>query len=94
MDKEIIELLEKEIKLVNQSKLKVIIGVGLLITNIVLLLMGVLNISTLIFTLILLFSYQIFFLLIKIINKYNKSYGKVSIMGYGKLWGWRVYGTI
>tara|TARA_R110000737_G_scaffold145005_1_gene175154 strand:+ start:1509 stop:1787 length:279 start_codon:yes stop_codon:yes gene_type:complete len=56
MDKEIIELLEKEIKLVNQSKLKVIIGVGLLITNIVLLLMGVLNISTLIFTLILLFS--------------------------------------
>ena len=56
MDKEIIELLEKEIKLVNQSKLKVIIGIGLLTANIVLLLMGILEISTLIFTLILLFS--------------------------------------
>ena len=56
MDKEIKELLEKEIKLVNQSGLKVIVGVGLLTANIVLLLMGVLEISTLIFTLILLFS--------------------------------------
>ena len=56
MDKEIKELLEKEIKLVNQSKLKVIVGVGLLTANIVLLLMGILEIPTLIFTLILLFS--------------------------------------
>jgi len=56
MDKEIKDLLEKEIKLVNQSRLKVIVGVGLLTANIVLLLMGILDISTLIFTLILLFS--------------------------------------
>ena len=56
MDKEIKDLLEKEIKSVNQSRLKVIIGVGLLTANIVLLLMGILEISTLIFTLILLFS--------------------------------------
>ena len=56
MDKEIKDLLEKEIKLVNQSRLKVIVGVGLLTANIVLLLMGILEISTLIFTLILLFS--------------------------------------
>ena len=56
MDKEIKELLEKEIKSVKQSRLKVIVGVGLLIANIVLLLMGILDISTLIFTLILLFS--------------------------------------
>ena len=56
MDKEIKELLEKEIKLVNQSKLKVIVGVGLLTANIVLLLMGILEIPTLIFTLILAFS--------------------------------------
>jgi len=56
MDKEIKELLEKEIKSVNQSRLKVIIGVGLLIANIILLLMGLLDISTLIFTLILIFS--------------------------------------
>tara|TARA_R110000823_G_scaffold54575_1_gene133941 strand:- start:195 stop:473 length:279 start_codon:yes stop_codon:yes gene_type:complete len=56
MDKEIKELLEKEIKSVNQSRLKVIIGVGLLTANIVLLLMGLLDISTLIFTLILIFS--------------------------------------
>ena len=56
MEKEIKDLLEKEIKLVNQSKLKVIIGIGLLTANIVLLLMGILEISTLIFTLILLFS--------------------------------------
>ena len=56
MDKEIKELLEKEIKSVNQSRLKVIIGVGLLTANIVLLLMGILEISTLIFTLILIFS--------------------------------------
>ena len=56
MDKEIKDLLEKEIKSVNQSRLKVIVGVGLLTANIVLLLMGILDISTLIFTLILLFS--------------------------------------
>ena len=56
MDKEIKDLLEKEIKSVKQSRLKVIVGVGLLTTNIVLLLMGILDISTLIFTLILLFS--------------------------------------
>ena len=56
MEKEIKDLLEKEIKSVNQSRLKVIIGVGLLTANIVLLLMGILEISTLIFTLILLFS--------------------------------------
>ena len=56
MEKEIKDLLEKEIKSVNQSRLKVIIGVGLLTANIVLLLMGILDISTLIFTLILLFS--------------------------------------
>jgi len=56
MDKEIKDLLEKEIKLVKQSRLKVIVGVGLLTANIVLLLMGILDISTLIFTLILLFS--------------------------------------
>jgi len=56
MDKEIKDLLEKEIKSVNQSRLKVIIGVGLLTANIVLLLMGILEIPTLIFTLILLFS--------------------------------------
>jgi len=56
MDKEIKDLLEKEIKSVNQSRLKVIIGVGLLTANIVLLLMGLLDISTLIFTLILIFS--------------------------------------
>ena len=56
MNKEIKDLLEKEIKSVNQSRLKVIVGVGLLAANIVLLLMGVLEISTLIFTLILLFS--------------------------------------
>jgi len=56
MDKEIKDLLEKEIKSVNQSRLKVIIGVGLLIANIILLLMGLLDISTLIFTLILIFS--------------------------------------
>ena len=56
MEKEIKDLLEKEIKSVNQSRLKVIIGVGLLTANIVLLLMGILEISTLIFTLILIFS--------------------------------------
>ena len=56
MEKEIKDLLEKEIKSVNQSRLKVIVGVGLLTANIVLLLMGILEISTLIFTLILLFS--------------------------------------
>jgi len=56
MDKEIKDLLEKEIKSVKQSRLKVIVGVGLLTANIVLLLMGILEISTLIFTLILLFS--------------------------------------
>ena len=56
MDKEIKDLLEKEIKSVKQSRLKVIVGVGLLTANIVLLLMGILDISTLIFTLILLFS--------------------------------------
>ena len=56
MEKEIKDLLEKEIKSVNQSRLKVIVGVGLLTVNIVLLLMGILEISTLIFTLILLFS--------------------------------------
>ena len=56
MDKEIKDLLEKEIKSVKQSRLKVIVGVGLLTVNIVLLLMGILDISTLIFTLILLFS--------------------------------------
>jgi len=56
MDKEIKDLLEKEIKSVNQSRLKVIIGVGLLTANIILLLMGLLDISTLIFTLILIFS--------------------------------------
>ena len=56
MDKEIKDLLEKEIKSVNQSRLKVIVGVGLLTANIVLLLMGILEISTLIFTLILIFS--------------------------------------
>jgi|TARA_R110002012_G_scaffold307638_1_gene513242 hypothetical protein len=56
MEKEIKELLEKEIKLVNQSRLKVIIGGGLLTTNIILLLMGLLEIPTLIFTLILAFS--------------------------------------
>ena len=56
MEKEIKDLLEKEIKSVNQSRLKVIVGVGLLTANIVLLLMGILDISTLIFTLILLFS--------------------------------------
>ena len=48
--------MDKEIKSVNQSRLKVIVGVGLLTANIVLLLMGILEISTLIFTLILLFS--------------------------------------
>jgi len=56
MEKEIKDLLEKEIKSVKQSRLKVIVGVGLLTANIVLLLMGILEISTLIFTLILLFS--------------------------------------
>ena len=56
MEKEIKDLLEKEIKSVNQSRLKVIIGVELLTANIVLLLMGLLDISTLIFTLILIFS--------------------------------------
>ena len=56
MDKEIKDLLEKEIKSVKQSRLKVIVGVGLLTANIVLLLMGILEISTLIFTLILIFS--------------------------------------
>ena len=56
MEKEIKDLLEKEIKSVNQSRLKVIVGVGLLTANIVLLLMGILEIPTLIFTLILLFS--------------------------------------
>jgi len=56
MDKEIKDLLEKEIKSVKQSRLKVIVGVGLLTANIVLLLMGILEIPTLIFTLILLFS--------------------------------------
>ena len=56
MEKEIKDLLEKEIKSVNQSRLKVIVGVGLLTANIVLLLMGILEISTLIFTLILIFS--------------------------------------
>ena len=56
MEKEIKELLEKEIKLVNQSRSKVIIGGGLLTTNIILLLMGILEIPTLIFTLILAFS--------------------------------------
>ena len=56
MDKEIKDLLEKEIKSVKQSRLKVIVGVGLLTANIVLLLMGILEISTLILTLILIFS--------------------------------------
>ena len=44
MEKEIKDLLEKEIKSVNQSRLKVIVGVGLLTANIVLLLMGILEI--------------------------------------------------
>jgi len=56
MKKEIRSLLKKEIKEVNQSRLKIIVGVGLLIVNIVLLLMGMLEISTLILTLILIFS--------------------------------------
>ena len=55
-NKEIKSLLSKEIKEVNQSRLKIIVGVGLLIVNIVLLLMGMLEISTLILTLILIFS--------------------------------------
>ena len=36
MDSEVKELLKKEIKLVNQSKFKVGVGVGLLLTNLML----------------------------------------------------------
>ena len=55
MDKEIKELLEKEIKLVNQSKLKVIVGVGLLLTNLMLVVFSLLDIYTLVFSIILLY---------------------------------------
>ena len=55
MDKEIKELLEKEIKLVNQSKLKVIVGVGLLLTNLILVMFSLLDIYTLVFSIILLY---------------------------------------
>ena len=55
MEKEVKELLEKEIKLVNQSRLKVIIGSILLSTNILLLFLGLLDISTLVFTIALIF---------------------------------------
>tara|TARA_R110000796_G_scaffold9001_2_gene30990 strand:+ start:3043 stop:3321 length:279 start_codon:yes stop_codon:yes gene_type:complete len=56
MDKEIKELLETHIKAVNQSRLKVIVGIVLLTANVILLLLGLLDVSTLVFTLILLYS--------------------------------------
>ena len=55
MDSEVKELLKKEIKLVNQSKFKVGVGVGLLLTNLILVIFSLLDIYTLIFSIILLY---------------------------------------
>ena len=55
MDSEVKELLKKEIKLVNQSKFKVGVGVGLLLTNLILVVFSLLDIYTLIFSIILLY---------------------------------------
>ena len=55
MDSEVKELLKKEIKLVNQSKFKVGVGVGLLLTNLILVAFSLLDIYTLIFSIILLY---------------------------------------
>ena len=55
MDSEVKELLKKEIKLVNQSKFKVGVGVGLLLTNLMLVVFSLLNIYTLVFSIILLY---------------------------------------
>ena len=55
MDTEVKELLKKEIKLVNQSKFKVGVGVGLLLTNLILVVFSLLDIYTLIFSIILLY---------------------------------------
>jgi len=56
MDKEIKQLLKTHIRAVNQSRLKVIVGIVLLTVNVILLLLGLLDTSTLVFTLILLYS--------------------------------------
>ena len=55
MDSEVKELLKKEIKLVNQSKFKVGVGVGLLLTNLMLVMFSLLDIYTLVFSIILLY---------------------------------------
>ena len=55
MDSEVKELLKKEIKLVNQSKFKVGVGVGLLLTNLMLVVFSLLDIYTLVFSIILLY---------------------------------------
>ena len=55
MDSEVKELLKKEIKLINQSKFKVGVGVGLLLTNLILVVFSLLDIYTLIFSIILLY---------------------------------------
>ena len=55
MDSEVKELLKKEIKLVYQSKFKVGVGVGLLLTNLILVAFSLLDIYTLIFSIILLY---------------------------------------
>ena len=50
MDRTIKNMLKNEIRAVGESKLKVIIGIGLLVVNIILLVLGYLSIPTLIFT--------------------------------------------
>ena len=76
MEKEIKDLLKSEIKSVNQSRLKVIIGSILLSANILLLFFGLLDITTLVFTLVLIFSLWI------VIADYRINKGVLSLMRY------------
>lgn len=76
MEKEVKELLEKEIKLVNQSRSKVIVGSVLLSANILLLFLGLLDISSLVFTLVLIFS------LWSIIMDYGINKAVLALMRY------------
>jgi len=61
LKKEERELLKKEIKLVHQSRLKAIVGALLLVINILLIFFSYLDLSTLVFTIVLVFSvwYQV-----------------------------------
>ena len=76
MEKEIKDLLKNEIKSVNQSRLKVIIGSILLSANILLLFLGLLDITTLVFTLVLIFS------LWSIIVDYRVNKAGLALMRY------------